>query len=182
MTPEPLIGRLPSKCRHVHRYARKWFDMGDFFQSDTGVKVDKADIAVCLSHPIRVDVYAEFSDDGKRVRLHKILCPSPEGMFTDHVNGDKLDNRRCNLRSASISQSNVNRPYLRPKTSKYRGVSEYYCTSRHGKRYRYWRATICRDYKWITLGTRKSEEECAALYNEAALRLHGEFAKLNTIP
>lgn len=40
--------------------------------------------------------------------LHRRILCTPEGFVTDHKNGDKLDNRRSNLRVATPSQNQQN--------------------------------------------------------------------------
>ena len=48
--------------------------------------------------------------DGKKVtlRLHRLINQTPEGMVTDHINGNKLDNRRSNLRTVTTAENNLN--------------------------------------------------------------------------
>lgn len=50
-------------------------------------------------------------DDGSKVtvRLHRLVAEAPEGMVVDHLNGDKLDNRRDNLRVCSQADNARNR-------------------------------------------------------------------------
>lgn len=53
--------------------------------------------------------------------MHRLIMGTPpEGMQVDHINGNKLDNRRENLRFVSASENCVNRYWDRP----YRGTSQ----------------------------------------------------------
>jgi len=45
----------------------------------------------------------------KRLPMHRVILPVSQGMVVDHINGDGLDNRRCNLRPATHSQNSRNR-------------------------------------------------------------------------
>lgn len=161
----------------------KWFDHGAFFQSDHGVRIDSEDFHLIAGRHVSIDTYAYVILDKKRIRLHNWFCPSESGFFTDHINRDKLDNRRSNLRSVTISNSNINKTNNVPKTSRFRGVSRFRISSHGGKyQYWYWRATICKNYKQTTIGCFKTQEEAAEAYNKAALEIHGkEFACLNRI-
>ncbi len=110
---------------------------------------------------------------GKRfVRLHHLVIGEPPtGMQVDHINGNKLDNRRCNLRFATNSQNCQNKP---PGMGRqWKGLQKYKCG---------WMARIRTPAGRICLGTFKTEIDAARAYNEAAKRLHGEFAWLNPIP
>lgn len=87
----------------------------------------------------------------------------------DHINGDGLDNRRANLRIVTHAQ---NRKNTRPITgqSRHKGV-----TFHKGK----WQAQIVSDDKYHYLGRFDDETEAAKAHDAAAIRLHGEFARLN---
>lgn len=61
--------------------------------------------------------YAERQGSTK---MHRIINNTPKGYDTDHINGDGLDNRRCNLRTVTRRQNTQNRHT--PKSSKYPGV------------------------------------------------------------
>lgn len=111
----------------------------------------------------------EYAIRGESLFLHRYLTGVGSDEKIDHKNGDGLDNRRENLRIASSSENNRNRRKKSGAASRYKGVSEHY-----GK----WSATIWSGRK-MWLGRFDTEEEAARAYDEAARRLHGEFARVN---
>jgi hypothetical protein len=110
---------------------------------------------------------------GKTIMMHRVINSTPEGLDTDHINRDTLDNRRQNLRSATVSQNMGNQRPQIGKTSSYKGV--YLDRGM-------WRAAIQCNKKGKKLGYFLTEEAAAIAYNEAAKKLFGEFARLNTVP
>lgn len=82
---------------------------------------------------------------GKLKRLHTLLMGPPKGMVTDHINRDKLDNRRENLRVVAYKINSINRTYRARHSSGRRGVW-------WKKRERRWVAQINRQGKTIYLG------------------------------
>lgn len=108
------------------------------------------------------------------VLLHRfILGDVPKGVDVDHINGNRLDNRRCNLRKATRSQNAINRVRRDPRnTSGYRGVT-------FNKPWGKWVAKIGHTTGRQHLGGFQTAEEAARAYDEAALRLFGEFAQTN---
>ena len=109
--------------------------------------------------------YAFTSD--KTVYMHHMLV----GKDHDHKNGNGLDNRRDNLRPATMQQQQYNRrKRVDAVTSQYKGV--------------HFKTTAA---KWVAkingkhLGYFQSEIGAALAYNEAAQNLHGPFAVLNII-
>ena len=62
--------------------------------------------------------------DRKCILMHRLLCGEPTGMCVDHINGDKLDNRRVNLRVVDQHVNQINRKSRnRNNTSGERGVT-----------------------------------------------------------
>lgn len=101
--------------------------------------------------------------------LHRaVFGGEAKGWHVDHINRNKLDNRRENLRLCTNAQNSRNK--VHPTTHTYRGV-----TRAGGGRYR---ATL----RQKSLGTFPTKEDAARAYNEEALRQYGEFALLNEVP
>lgn len=109
----------------------------------------------------------------KTVRMHRVVNNTPKEYLTDHINGNRLDNRKDNLRNCTHSENNMNRK-SKHGASKYKGVSK-------DNGYKNWRAQIQKDGKVRHLGTFKCEKEAARTYNKAAKELFGEYARLNKI-
>jgi hypothetical protein len=106
--------------------------------------------------------------DASTITMHQLLLGSTG---IDHIDHNGLNNRRCNLRSAT-GVENVR--YRRPMGQrKYKGIT---------KRNIGWTARIFSNGRSSNLGTYASEVEAAIAYNRAAIYLHGEFAYVNDIP
>jgi hypothetical protein len=110
----------------------------------------------------------------KIIWMHRIINRTPDGMETDHVNGDPLDNRKSNLRSCTHAQNLRNQRAQKNRSSKYRGVV-------FDKENKKWRALIKLSGKRYCLGRYLSEHDAAIAYNKAALNLFEEFAYQNII-
>ncbi|KKM14674.1 hypothetical protein LCGC14_1703720, partial [marine sediment metagenome] len=55
----------------------------------------------------------------KTIRMHRQILNSKKGQQTDHLNGNGLDNRRCNLRICTRSQQAMNTKKRRNCTSRF---------------------------------------------------------------
>lgn len=109
---------------------------------------------------------------GRKVYLHRFILDAPAGFQVDHKSLDTLDNRRGNLRLATQSLNNANRPTK--NASGFRGVHK----TRNGT----FRAIISdrsRGSKNAGLGTFLTAEEAARAYDREAIRRFGSFARLN---
>ena len=113
------------------------------------------------------------------IKLHRAVLNAAPGQLVDHINHDRLDNRRSNLRFCTSAQNSCNLLKRKnPCTSVYKGVSVE-LTRTGQKRYK---SQIAFSYKKYHLGCFESEIEAAKAYDIAALNLHGEFAWLNFTP
>jgi hypothetical protein len=109
------------------------------------------------------------------ISLHRVLLNViDKSIFIDHKDGNSLNNQKTNLRIATTSQNNRNAISRKNSSSKYLGVS---FRKDCGK----WRGIISHNKKNYSLGTFINEVDAAVAYNNKAILLHGEFAKLNII-
>lgn len=102
--------------------------------------------------------------------LHRRIV---EARIVDHINGNGLDNRRCNLRPVTNRQNCTNWSVRQKKTSQYMGVS---LIRKHNR----WTGQI-RDEtgrKW-GIGWYKDEETCAIARDAVADFVYGEYTRLN---
>ena len=107
----------------------------------------------------------------KLIMMHRLINHTPDGLFTDHINGDPLDNRKENLRNCTISENGGNRKKTKnPTSSKYKGVRW---------RKNRWECSIKYRNKRIYLGRFENEINAAKQYDKIAKQLFGEFANLN---
>lgn len=114
--------------------------------------------------------YARGLINRKLIRMHTFIMKTSKGKFTDHLNGNKLDNRRINLRICSAKENARNRRLQKSNTTGFKGVK------RTGNN---WGAFIKINKKQIWLGTYKNKEEAAQAYDRKAKELFGEFSCLN---
>lgn len=104
--------------------------------------------------------------------LHKDIINPPKGMQVDHINGDTLDNRKCNLRPCTRLQNQYNRSLYKNNKSGYKGVSFI----RRQKKYQ---ATLKINGEVKYLGLYSDPKKAAIAYDLAAIKYYGEFSRTN---
>jgi hypothetical protein len=100
------------------------------------------------------------------LHMHRLLITPRSGCQIDHINGNRLDNRRANLRLCTLQQNQWNRGSYRPGRKK--GVT---LDIRSGR----WRARLQHDGRMTSLGHFETEAEAKAVYDAEARKLRGEF-------
>lgn len=109
------------------------------------------------------------------VFMHRLVANAPIDLDVDHINMDRLDNRRSNLRAATRSQNMANAKSRRGSRCVYKGVTRSSASSER------WRASITIDGNKIDLGSFATQEKAAVAYNRAAIEAFGNFARINEI-
>lgn len=109
----------------------------------------------------------------KKYRAHRVIwamCNNkwPDELI-DHINGDRSDNRLCNLREATRTENNRNGGMRKNNTSGLKGVS-------WNGRVEKWRATIFVNRKQVHLGTFDCKQKAHEAYKKAAEKYHGNFS------
>lgn len=113
--------------------------------------------------------YAVTNINKKYTLMHRFLLNAKRNEVVDHINGNKLDNRKSNLRLASPAQNMMNS----------RGRNKFKGVSKTQSKTSPWRATIKINQKSIHIGAFKTELEAAYAYDSKAREIFGQFAKTN---
>lgn len=107
-------------------------------------------------------------------RMHHDIIPSKNGQIVDHINRNRLDNRRENLRICSSTESIRNRGLNKNNSTGYKGV--YY----NQKRSKY-QAYITVNRRHIYLGAYDNPTDAARAYDKSAVENFGEFSSPNFV-
>ena len=103
------------------------------------------------------------------ILMHREILKARHGMWVDHINRDKLDNKKKNLQLVTPSQNRMNSV---GRTNTLKGVS-------WNKTKKNWLASIRLEGRTIYLGSFSNQKDAALTYDKAAKKLFGKYAKLN---
>jgi hypothetical protein len=120
---------------------------------------------MCNGYPGRME-------NRKLVFMHRQIMRPPKGRLVDHMDGNKANNCRCNLRVCSPLENQQNKRKRVGSASRFKGVF-------YDKRYDKWRARCPYGGKDRTIGLFDLEVDAARAYDRAAVLYLGEFARLN---
>lgn len=157
-------------------YRIKLLARDDEFIAEAFIDIEDVDKCFSIGWCYHHKGYVHGRVKGQLKLLHRfILCIENPKIHIDHRDMNGLDCRKRNLRIATRSQNGYNRKkYKRQNASLYKGVSWH-------SRDKIWQARIKLSGKEIFLGNFINQEEAGRKYNEKAIELHGEFARLNVL-
>lgn len=107
--------------------------------------------------------------------LYRYLLGSPKGAEIDHIDHDRLNNRRSNLRLCTHQQNQINQPLQKNNTSGVSGVSYYPAREKFRARIK-----ICQHD--IHLGYYETFEEAVMARNVGMECMFGEYGIYNDVP
>ena len=116
--------------------------------------------------------FAHTNNGSHKFILHRYILnlKHGDGKTVDHISGNTLDNRKCNLRICSKAENVRNQKIRKDNKTGYKGV--YYRKERGT-----YQAEIRVNNKGIYLGCYGSPQEAHAAYCEASKKYHGEFGR-----
>ena len=108
----------------------------------------------------------------KHVKLHRLIMGFPDNRVVDHIDRDKTNNRKSNLRLCTMKENCRNRSVLDSNKSGTPGV----CWHKRDKK---WQASITVNYKRIYLGSFVNKDEAIKARLEAEKKYYGSFSPNN---
>lgn len=121
------------------------------------------------------DGYIIHTKGKSKIKLHRFVTNCPDDLIPDHIHGkqSRNDNRKANLRLATVSQNGMNREIGTNNTSGVVGVE----WNTHNKA---WRARICIKGKRILLGYFQSFDDAVEARKQAEEKYFGEWSYDNS--
>ena len=116
--------------------------------------------------------YAARCYQGKIIYMHREIVQPPAGLVVDHLNRNRMDNTRANLRACTHRENSLNRDKRRDAASRFRGVSRRRDEND-------WFARVRVEGRRIWLGSFADEMEAARAHDRAAVEYLGDAARLN---
>ena len=170
--------------KHGHTLERTYRDLNEIIEYDDyaeivlydkqGKEIARAIIDLEYVDSVKKYKWSYRKNDGYASNkttglLHRFIMNPSDDMVVDHINGNKLDNRRCNLRICTNQQNSFNHKVLINNESGHSGIYFRKDTNK-------WRARIKVGNKDIHLGYFKTLEEAIEARRQAEIEYFGEFA------
>lgn len=119
---------------------------------------------------------SKMSEKGRKrvaICMHNVVCPVPEGMTVDHIDRNRVDNRKANLRAVTRRQNTWNRKFVK------KGSKTRYTGIHWNKKVKKWNVRLRIEGRRQSFGYYADEVEAAKAYDRAAKKCRREYAVLN---
>ena len=150
-----------------------------FWQDGASVEFSPSDLT-WTSRPSRGGrIYVTALMRGEKIRtmpLHRLITECPPGFVVDHIDGNPLNNTQANLRICTNAENLKNCRKRKKTAHKFKGVHRLGSAKHVRPRYSF---TIASDNRIYRGRSYQTKLEAALAYDDAAIKLHGEFACLN---
>ena len=158
---EPNEYEITDKGVWIYCYNKKGEFMGKFI-------IDIEDLDEVIKHKWRMWNNIFCTGNTNIVLIHQFLMKPKENQVVDHINGDRSDNRRCNLRITTQSNNCINKELQSNNKSGVAGV----CWDKDRER---WAPEIAIGRKKCHLGRYKKFEDAVYARYIAELTLFDEY-------
>ena len=145
-----------------------------FKVKDTEIIIDEGMFFDIIKYKwyINNEGYIQGYIEGKNVILSRYIMNYTGELLVDHINNNKLDNRKKNLRLVDSRKNAQNRTSRKGSSSQYVGVSWH-------KRIKKWGVSMKTKNKTLHLGYFTNEIEAAKARDKATFDHFGIFGNLN---
>ena len=150
-------------------YVIMYTNQGDMFLID----LDDFERVVKIAWRKTKSGYFRGKYNGKTIQLQRFILNAPDNIIVDHRNHDKSNNRKYNLRQATVSQNAMNRKVAYTCKSGVTGVSWYSKTHQ-------WQAYITINYQRIYLGRYNNFDDAVEARKQAEEKYFGEWSYDNS--
>jgi hypothetical protein len=128
--------------------------------------IDIADYILAKKEKWHLNTNGYYRNSKTKVYLHHFILGKLDNMVCDHINRNKIDNRKSNLRHVTRLENNLNNDFVINSKGVY--------FDKHGNR---WRACISIKNKTIKLGSFKSKDEAVLARNNAISKYRKNLAR-----
>ena len=132
------------------------------------VKIDIDDVDKCKSLKWSHHNGNYVTNSTLNILLHRFIMDCPEGLIIDHINNNRLDNRKSNLRIVTDTENSINHKLRQDNKSGITGVNWY-------KPGRKWRARVYKNGITVSLEYFLDLEEAKKARELAEIEYYGEY-------
>lgn len=121
-----------------------------------------------------IDAYGYVSSGGRKGKMHNYIMPKREGYVIDHINHNRTDNRKRNLRYCTENENGQNHKIMSRNTSGVTGVS-------WDKRDGIWVAQLTENHNYHYLGRYVNFEDAVQARKKAEEKYFGQYSYDNSM-